>query len=201
MSRGGASRSIGIRASGAGFVPVVRAAAGDPAGGLADVPGLSQPPGALAGRQGGAAATESDAVGAVRPSRAARGISARVSHEHYRRAHRTERLLCRWEQASRSLEKLVSVLSERLAESARVGKQPDLSVGLVNLVVDVERLLMELGESERRVVMQVALLGLSEEWVGWKLRLSQADVSRAYWRGILRLDALLEGAGYFAREQ
>lgn len=121
-----------------------------------------------------------------------------MSDQYYRRAHRTERLLCRWEQASRSLEKLLSTLSARLPQSARVGKQPDLFVGLVNLVVDVERFLGELGELERRVVMQVAVLGSNEAWVAWKLRLSQSDVSRAYWRGILRLDALLESGGYFA---
>lgn len=132
-----------------------------------------------------------------RPTGAARNVSARVSDERYRRAHRTERLLCRWEQASRSLEKLLSTLSARLPQSARLGKQPELFLGLVNLVVDVERFLGELGELERRVVVQVAVLGMSEEWVAWKLRLSQSDVSRAYWRGILRLDAWLEGAGYF----
>ena len=191
-----------MRCAGAGVVHAVRPAAGDSPSGRAAVPGLPQPEGCAApGRGEESGQILPDQVGAVRPGRptgSARFLSARVSKELYRRAHRTERLLCQWEQAGRSVDKLMCALSANVPESARVGKQPEIFTDLVNLVVDMERFLGLLDDLERCVVLHVSLLGRSEAWVGWKLGMSQADVSRAYWRGILRLDALLERAGYFA---
>lgn len=142
-------------------------------------------------------AVEAEAVGLAKVwDEGPRAGGERLKLDCYERARRVCRLLRRWEHGSRDAARLVSLLSQRVAASNRLNRQPQMFQNLVNLVVDVEQLLMQLPLAERQVVLEIALDERGEEWLGRKLRRAEKDIAGIYWRAIRQLEEWLVEGGY-----
>lgn len=114
----------------------------------------------------------------------------------YVKAEQAKRVLHQFYRACLQIGRMPSVLGGEIFRSRPENHRPSALEDLVAKVVDVERFLEGLEPFERRVVGMVVLRGYSEHFAARRLRRSQSEVSRAYWRGILALYGTLERCGY-----